>query len=157
MIGRIGRFFVERAAKPEGGAGRHSVDERHLAAAALLVHAACVDAEFDETERALILDLVRRRLGLGEEEARELLSAAETAVGDSVQLLGFTRAVKDGFSYEERVELIEMLWQVVHSDGRLDDCEAQLMRRIGGLVYVTDRDRGLARKRVLERLASRGA
>ena len=45
-----------------------------------------------------------------------------------------------------------MLWEVAYADGVLHDYEANLMRRVGGLIYVTDRDRGDARRRVLERL-----
>ena len=123
----------------------------HLAAAALLVEAASIDAEFDAAERQAILEVTQARLGLAENEANALLEAAEHAVGRSTQLLGFTRAIKDNFSYDERIELIEMLWEVVYADGRLDEHESQLMRRIGGLIYVSDKDRGLARKRVLER------
>ena len=52
----------------------------------------------------------------------------------------------------ERVELVEMLWEVVYADGRVDPFEANLLRRIGGLIYVSDRERGAARKRVAARL-----
>ena len=152
MINRIKSFFGDRHAKPGGAGGHHTVDEFHLAAAALLVHAASVDADFDADERAKILELARVRLELTAEEAETLLQAAERAADESVQLLGFTRAIKDKFSYEERVGLIEMLWEVVYADGKVDEFESQLMRRIGGLIYVTDRDRGIARKRVLQRL-----
>jgi uncharacterized tellurite resistance protein B-like protein len=152
MINRIKSFFGDRQAKPSGQGAHHTVDEFHLAAAALLVHAASVDTDFDAAERAKILELTENRLDLTAEEAQTLLRAAEHADGQSVQLLGFTRAIKDKFSYESRVELIEMLWEVVYADGRVDEYETQLMRRIGGLIYVTDRDRGFARKRVLERL-----
>ena len=154
MINRIKSFFDDRKARGAAAHGGHTVDEFHLAAASLLVHAACVDADFDDDERAKIMALMESRLELSGDEARTLLAAAETAVDESVQLLGFTRAVKDNFSYAERVELIEMLWEVVYADGKVDEYESQLMRRIGGLVYVSDRDRGVARKRVLERLSA---
>jgi uncharacterized tellurite resistance protein B-like protein len=72
-------------------------------------------------------------------------------VENSVQILRFTRAIKDRYSYAERVALIEMLWDVVYADGVSDALEAQLMRRIGGLLYVSDHDRGEARQRVLAR------
>jgi uncharacterized tellurite resistance protein B-like protein len=48
--------------------------------------------------------------------------------------------------------MIEMLWEVVYADGELHDLEASLLRRVGGLLYVSDRDRGAARMRVLNRL-----
>ena len=152
MINRIKAFFVDQKALPGGEGGHHTVDEFHLAAAALLVEAASIDGAFDDAERARILDFAGRRLGLSEMEAKTLLQAAETAAGNSTQLFGFTSTIKNNFSYEERVELIETLWEVVYADGTADPYENQLMRSIGGLIHVTDRDRGLARKRVLERI-----
>jgi uncharacterized tellurite resistance protein B-like protein len=50
------------------------------------------------------------------------------------------------------VELIEMLWEVAYADGVLDEYEDSLLRRVGGLIYVPDRERGEARRRVLKRL-----
>ena len=152
MINRIKAFFVDRDAQPGGDGGHHTVDEIHLAAAALLVEAAGIDGAFDDAERARILDFAGRRLGLNEAEANTLVQAAETAVGNTTQLFGFTSTIKNNFSYEERVELIETLWEVVYADGAADAYENQIMRSVGGLIHVTDRDRGLARKRVLERL-----
>lgn len=136
---------AERAAAPE---------DRHLAAAALLVETAHVDASFDESERQIILDLVGSRFGLAAEEAASLLEAARAAQQRAADLVQFTRRIKDHFSNEERIELIEMLWEVVYADGRVDDFEASLMRRIGGLIYVSERDRGAAQKRVVARLAA---
>ena len=152
MINRIKSFFVDHNARTDTADQYHTVDEFHLAAAALLVHAASVDAHFGDDERAMIMRLIETRLELTKEEARALFNAAHEAADRSIQLHGFTHAVKNGFSYEERVGLIEMLWEVVYADGKLDEFESQLMRRIGGLIYVDDRDRGIARKRVLERL-----
>lgn len=151
MIDRIRQFFIERSARPGGSGGHHTVDELHLAAAALLVEAAQIDTDFDQAERARILDFAEHRLGLNQTEAATLLAAAETAAGNATQLHGFTSQIRNRFSYEERLQLIETLWEVVYADGHADEYESQLMRRVGGLIYVTDRDRGLARKRVLAR------
>ncbi len=160
MINRIKSFFRDPkgagAGSSAGVTGRRKIDELHLAAAALLVEAACHDMNFDESERTKIESLVQARFGLGAEEAATLIEAAEREVVGAVQLLRFTRAIKDRFSHEERVEMIEMLWEVVYADGVLHDYEANLMRRIGGLVYVTDQERGAARKRVLARLNTAG-
>jgi uncharacterized tellurite resistance protein B-like protein len=160
MINRIKSFF--RDPKGAGGgpsapvAGRRKIDELHLAAAALLVEAACHDRHFEEAERLTIERLVQTRFELSVEEAATLIEVAEREVDGAVQLLHFTRAIKDRFSHEERVEMVEMLWEVVYADGVLHDYEANLMRRIGGLLYVTDQERGAARKRVLARLNTAG-
>ena len=64
----------------------------------------------------------------------------------------YTKIVRNSFDDSERVALMEMLWQLVYSDGELHDFEATLMRRLAGLLYVDDRESGAARKRALEKL-----
>ena len=152
MLDRFLAFFEGRKAAPRRADAGHTPDEFHLAAAALLVHAATADAEFDTSERARIEWLCTERFGLKPAEAKALIAAAEREVDDSVQLLRFTRTIKDGFGYDERVHLMEMLWEVVYADEVVEAHEAQLMRRIAGLLYVEDRDSGIARSRVRARL-----
>lgn len=160
MLNRIKSFFL--VSDGSGTAAkthhhhRHGVDELHLAAAALLVEAAYLDEDFDAAERARIAPLVQDRFGLNKEETHTLIATAEREVQAATQLLHFTRTIKDGFDHDERVTLIEMLWEVVYADGELHDYEANLLRRIGGLIYVSDQEMGTARKRVLSRLETAG-
>jgi uncharacterized tellurite resistance protein B-like protein len=130
----------------------HSFQERQLAAAALMVEAATMDSEFETQERARIQQLLQNHFALSDLEATQLLAEAETAAAASVEWHSFTRAIKNGFEPAERIALIEMLWEVAYADGVLHDYEASLLRRITGLIYVSDRDSGEARKRVLARL-----
>lgn len=62
-------------------------------------------------------------------------------------MYGLTRDIKNSLDHPERVELMEMLWQVAYADGVLHDYEANLMRRLAGLLYVSDQESGEARKR----------
>jgi hypothetical protein len=87
-----------------------------------------MDANFGEAERRKITDLVRARFELTEAEAESLLEIAGDKVANSSQLYSFTRVVKDNFDHAERVELMEMLWEVVYADGALHHLEASLMR-----------------------------
>jgi uncharacterized tellurite resistance protein B-like protein len=139
-----------------GTARQRSFEERQLAAAALLVEAASMDSEFGAAERTKINELLQGHFDLKAEEASALLAEAERAAAESVQWQGFTQAIKDGFAPAERVEVIEMLWEVAYADGQLHDYEASLLRRITGLLYVSDRESGEARKRVLARLGIDG-
>lgn len=152
MFDRLKAFFDDRGGHGQGPEGRHSHDEKQLAAAALLIEAAMLDGDFEEAEQAVVHQLVRDRFGVNETEADSLLREAQASQAESTQLIRYTRAVKDHFSETERIELIEMLWEVAYADGTLHDYEANLLRRVAGLIYVSDRDRGAARKRVLERL-----
>jgi uncharacterized tellurite resistance protein B-like protein len=150
MIRRLSALFG-RSSAVFSAPGSTGHDEQQLAAAALLVEVATIDANFDDQERQRIIDFVRSRFSLSDAEATALLEAAQSEVDGAIQLYAFTSAIKNGFSYEERVALMESLWEVVFADGKADPFEDQLMRRIGGLICVTDRDRGLARKRVTTR------
>lgn len=150
MINRIKALFGDRGGAPEDGA-RHSVDELHLAAAALLVEAARMDDRVDEHERARIHDLLRWRFGLAEAEADLLIEEALAETARSAQWHGFAEVIRARFDEAERIRLVEMLWDVAYSDGELHDLEASLMRRISGLLYVSDRDSGTARKRAMAR------
>ena len=152
MINRIKALFAGKGHLSGPEADHHSHGELQLAAAALLVEAATLDGHYGETEQAAIDKLLREKFTLRDEEARSLHDLAVAEQSGANQLLGFTRVIKDRYSLEERIELIEMIWEVVYADGELHDYEANLLRRLGGLLYVSDRERGDARKRVLARL-----
>lgn len=124
----------------------------HLAAAALLVEAALVDGTFDDTERIQVEDVLVHLFELPLADVQAVIADAEATVAQSNQLYGFAKTVKDTFAYDKRVELMQMLWEVVYADGQLDDFEANLVRRVSGLLYVTDQDNGRARKLALEHL-----
>jgi uncharacterized tellurite resistance protein B-like protein len=151
MLDRFKNFFETQEAAPSAD-GCHTPDEFHLAAATLLVYAATADTGFDTQERVRIEWLCEHRFKLAHNEAHALIEAAEREVDESVQLLRYTRTIKDGFSYDERVHLMEMLWEVVYADKIVEAHETQFMRRVAGLIYVDDRDSGLARSRVRSRL-----
>lgn len=148
MLNRLINIFT--ADQPQ----HHQPHELHLAAGALLIEAAALDGHFDLNERSTIARILKDRFDLSAAEVGELMAAAEEKVAQSTQLFEFTRIIGRHFSTEERIELMEMLCEVVYADGTLHEHEASLLRRIGELVYVSDRDRGDARKRVLRRLGT---
>lgn len=150
MINRIKSLFtdVARPAAPQ----RHAADELHVAAAALLVEAARLDDRFDAVEWETIRRLVQQRFSLSDEEAATLVDTANREAEHAIELYRFARLVKDRFDHAERIEMIEMLWEAVYADGVVDDHEANLLRRVAGLIYVSDQECGAARKRIVGRL-----
>ena len=134
------------------GAHQAGFAEEQVAAAALMVEAARLDGSFSDVERDRIRTLLVRHFQLSPWAAAELLSRAERTATESVAWQGFTRAIKDALPPEERVGILELLWEVVYADGTLHDYEASLLRRVAGLLYVSDRESGEARLRVMERL-----
>ena len=155
MLNRI-KTFLETGALGGGaqrdGPSTHSHEEHQIAAAALLIEAARADAIDHDEEFRTITRLIREKFGLSDAETESLIEAASERQTRAVELHAFTHQIKTKFSEEERIHLIEMLWEVVYADGHLDDYEANLLRRIAGLIHVSDRERGNARRRVLDKL-----
>lgn len=149
MLQRL-KSFIGGADK--GEAKDAAPDELHLAVAVMLVEAARMDERFDDDERAAIARLIETRLGLPVDDAEALVDTADEVAEEMGELWTFARVVKDRYSHDQRVEMIEMLWEVAYADGELHHYEANLLRRIAGLIYVSDRESGFARKRVIQRL-----
>ena len=154
MFDRIKALF--ESAETSDNQEMVSSDELQLAAAALLVEAASVDGDFDTLERQSIHTIVETHFNLSTVETKTLVEQAELAVEESGQLFGFTRVVKDRYDDGDRIKMIEMLWEVAFSDGKEDAFEKNLIQRVAGLIFVSDKDRGLARKRVMARLGIGG-
>lgn len=150
MLARIKAFLTgdETAAAPASGA----TDERAAAAVALFVESALLDGDFDVAERRTIVAILVERFALLAEDADALIDAALATPDHANRVFAASRVIRDGFTEDERVDVLEMLWQVVYADGELHDYEANLVRRIAGLLYVKDQDSGRARKRALRRL-----
>jgi len=150
MIDRLLDILSGRAAP----ALDKSPKEVEHAVAALLIEAARMDDNFDAAERATIARLLADRFDLAPQAVTSLIEAAERAVEQSTQFYSFTREINDRLSGDERAGIIEMMWKVAYSDGHIDPYEDMLLRRIAGLIHVSDRDRGLARKRALGDIAT---
>lgn len=132
-------------AEKTGKCGEH---ELRLAAAGLLAHAASLDGEVGDDEIQTIRNLLKSHFDLNQDEVEELLEEGRKEAEESTQLFAFTRVINDKLDPDERVKIVEMLWEVVYADGEVHHYESNLIRRVAGLLHVSDRDSGSARKRV---------
>lgn len=145
MLQRLVSLLTDPAsASPEETA--HAAD---VAIAALLVEAAHADGVYLDAEREMITKVLAERFSLDAAAAAELRAEGEAAQAEAVDLVRFTRAIKDAVPFEDRIEVIEAMWRVIYADDDRDHEEAALIRRLAGLLYVPDRDAGLARQRVI--------
>ena len=126
-----------------------------FALAVLLIETARSYDRVEDREQGVIERALARRFGLRRDEVARLLRAAEKGALHSTDLFHFTRVVVRNFTEEERVGVIEMLWDVAYSDGLLSGDEDTLIRRVAGLIYVSDRDRGEAKRRARMRAAGK--
>lgn len=122
--------------------------DARLALSALLVRVARSDGHYDSDERQMIHQIVAQRYKLDQAAATTLTGEAELLESEAPDTVRFTRAIKDAVPYEERLGVIEALWQVVMADGQRDPEEDALLRLTASLLGVTDQDSNAARLRV---------
>ena len=127
-------------------------NQLEVAVAALLVEAARMSDRFDDAERLVIERILSRSYDLPSDATARLLTAAEDADAGSTQLFPFTHLIAERMTPQQRVGVIEMLWETVYADGSLSPDDDALIRQVAGLIYVSDRDRGEAHLRVMRRL-----
>ena len=108
---------------------------------ALLIHAAKIDENYTENEKKIIKKVIMDLNKISSNQADELLKLAEKKEEESNQIIEFTKEIKK-YSMEFRLKIIEILWKIVYSDGSSDSYESNLIRRVCGLLYVSDRDSG---------------
>jgi len=149
MITAIKQFFRD---KIQAGADASVAESEHalnLATAALLVEVMRADFDVIEEERQAVRFLLQGRLQLADDEVEELFALAEQEVVASVSLYQFTSLIDQGLAYGQKVQIIEMLWQVVYADNILDKHEEYLMRKIADLLHVSHRDYIQTKHRVM--------
>lgn len=122
--------------------------DARLALTALLVRVARTDGHYDADEMARIDVITANRYGLDAAATASLRGDAEQLEIEAPDTVRFTRAIKDAVAYEDRLGVIEALWQVVMADGKRTQDEDTVLRLVSNLLGVTDRDSALARQRV---------
>ena len=115
--------------------------------AALLIHAAKIDENYTDEEKKIVIRSVADLFNINLEEAKKLVADAEKKEQESNQIVEFTKEIKK-YSMESRLKIIEVIWKIVYSDGRSDDYESNLIRRICGLLYISDKDNGIVKSKV---------
>ena len=144
MFGSFLKSLLEPQAEP-----LHDDDAR-LAMTALLVRLARADNEYAAAEIHRITQVIMARYELAEPEAVALRETAETLEQEAPDTVRFTRAIKDRVAYEDRIAVVEALWQVALADGNRDAEEDALLRLVISLLGVTDVDSASARRRVMQ-------
>ena len=104
---------------------------------ALLVHAANIDEIYSDHEKELIKDFIKSYLK--DDDAEEILKKAEIVEADSNQLLNYTNIIKQN-DIGIKKDIIEHLWKIIISDNTVDQYESNLMRRVCGLIYFSDKE-----------------
>ncbi|MFM1918461.1 MAG: hypothetical protein RLZZ303_95 [Candidatus Hydrogenedentota bacterium] len=131
MLNRLTQFLVGAPAS----APRPAICYR-LATCVLLIEAASADDDFTEDEQKHIVETMKRRFALTDEEAEELLEAAHHAREASSDLWRFTNQINQSFSVAEKINVVEEAWRIFYTDGHLGGEEDHLAHRFGTLLNL---------------------
>ena len=115
----------------------------------LLVEAASIDGDIGDDEKNKILSILVHQLKLDSLKAKEILEETISVSGEQIEIWSKTNKIRSELDYEERLNILELMWEIVLVDDVLDVFEAQLMRRVSGLLYISDVDSGISKKRAL--------
>ena len=121
--------------------------DNNILIASLLIHSAKIDNNYTDHEKKIIKQaLINLKISTNN-EVDALLKEAEKKEEESNQIVEFTKEIKKK-PMEFRLKVIEILWKIVYSDGIDDKFESNLIRRICGLLYISDRDSGMVTLKV---------
>ena len=118
--------------------------------AALLIHAAKIDEKYTNEEEEIIKKTLLD-LGANQIELETLITKAKLSEENANQILDFTREIKN-LEETDKIKIIRSLWRIVYSDGVSDNYESNLIRRICGLLYITDKDNGIIKTKIINQL-----
>jgi len=128
MLERIIAFLDARM--EQGAINPDPFERSHVAVAALLVEASRMDGHYDAFEQGTIVRIIRETLNLPPPKARELLALAEIRQAGTWHDWIFCQAIKRGYKLDERIAILEKLWEIAMSDGQLHRLEAMMLERV---------------------------
>ena len=127
-------------------------EEKNILIASLLIECAKEDGDFSDDEIIKIKSLLNTKLKIDSNNVNAIFDAALEITQDNVEIYSLTKDIRDNFSHEEILKILEYMWAVMLADGRVDDFEAALMRKIIGLFHLTGRDSSIAKENALNSL-----
>ena len=122
------------------------INYKNILIASLLIHAAKIDENYTENEKNIIKKALIELDEIDSKKADEIMVLAEKKEKESNQIVEFTQKIKKE-DIKFKLKIIEILWKIVYSDGTNDNYESNLIRRVCGLLYVSDKESGLIKVR----------
>jgi uncharacterized tellurite resistance protein B-like protein len=148
MIDLVKVFFSKRSHDESSHQGRKRPHDIRIATCALLLEMSHIDGEFSTMERERITSILKRNFDLSDEHAITLLEASNEELKGSVDLWQFTNLINQNYSIEEKIQVVEMVWDVVYADGKLDKHEDYLIHKLATLLRLTHKQLIEAKLRV---------
>lgn len=150
MLSAIKAFFEEKILS-SNNTDENKQHALRLATTALLIEMIRMDDHFHKSEQKVLIAQIRTRFSLGTSETEELIALASAELQNSTDYFQFTSLINHHFEYEEKLQIVEALWEIAYADDALDIDEEYLVRKISELLYVSHPDFIAAKLRVKNR------
>tara|TARA_B100000700_G_scaffold155965_1_gene173219 strand:+ start:359 stop:802 length:444 start_codon:yes stop_codon:yes gene_type:complete len=137
MLKKISNIFKKKVTETPDEESLSSISK---ACSSLLIEVALSDKDFDEEEITSMKEILKTTHGVSEETIKEVVSNAKQTVDESTSLYNYTREVNDNFSYDDKLLLLQSLWDIAYADGNVDKYEEHLIRKISDLIYISHSD-----------------
>ena len=115
----------------------------------LLLEACQIDGETGQVEIDYVKKLLINKFNFNESDANENINKALEDSEQRIEIFSQIKVILNEMDHDERIEVIEMMWGVILADGVIDDFEANLMRRMNGLLYVSGVESAAAKEKAM--------
>jgi uncharacterized tellurite resistance protein B-like protein len=137
MIDLVKKFFGKSSHDNSSNQRRQTTHDIRIATCALLLEMSNIDGEFSDLERENIISILKKDFDLSDIYAATLLEASNEELKGSIDLWQFTNLINQNYSMEEKIRVIETVWDIVYADGKLDKHEDYLVHKLANLLRLT--------------------
>jgi uncharacterized tellurite resistance protein B-like protein len=151
MLSTVKQYFkkyIQTAPNTSDAVSEHSLN---VATAALLIEMMRADSKVTDDERNTVIKIIQTKFKLTGDETNALIKLAEDKIWKSTGYYEFTSLINKEFTYEQKIKVIENLWEVAFADKEIDKYEEHMVRKIADLIYVEHKDFINAKLRVRDR------
>ena len=128
-----------------------SKNDKLIKIAALLIHAAKIDEDYSDQEESIIKQTLLK-IGAVDKNIENIIKEGKKIDQNSNQILDFTKEVKNMGS-DDKIEIVEALWKIIYSNDVADIYESNLMRRLGGLLYIDNKTMGDIKEKIKNKIS----
>jgi uncharacterized tellurite resistance protein B-like protein len=140
MVGIVKQFFDKHIKPASDTPSKGSDHSLQIATAALLLEMMRADSKISDEELKTVTEALQSKFSLTEDETGSLIKLADDEISKSTGYYEFTSLINKGFTYEQKLKVIEHLWEVAFADTKIDKYEEHMVRKIADLIYVEHKD-----------------
>ena len=151
MLKSLFKFFNE----PDAESIIQENDDKIILFGGIMVEAATIDGKIDNNEIGRIKKSLIEVFKISQTKTDSIVAKCLEKANEPNSLYYFSSKINKVFKYDKKIALVEILWEIILADGKIHDFESNLMRRLSGLLYISDIECGNAKKRILEKINER--